>query len=53
MRSSGSRDRVGASARGVRHTAAAGDPAYQQMIEHSVDVALETAVKELADFPDA
>ncbi|MER5457603.1 hypothetical protein ABT008_22770 [Micromonospora sp. NPDC002389] len=47
------RDRVSASAQGVRHTATTGDPAYQQMIEHGIDVALETAVKELADFPDA
>ncbi|MFI7080393.1 phosphotransferase [Micromonospora sp. NPDC049903] len=47
------RDRVSAAARGVRHTAAAGDPAYQQMIEQGIDVALETAVRELADFPDA
>ncbi|WP_428966039.1 phosphotransferase [Micromonospora fluostatini] len=47
------RERVSASAQGIRRTAAAGDPAYQQMIEHGIDVALETAVKELADFPDA
>jgi hypothetical protein len=47
------RQRVSASARGIRRTAAAGDPAYQQMIQHGVDAALETAVSDLADFPDA
>jgi hypothetical protein len=47
------RERVTASAQGIRRTAAAGDPAYQQMIQHGIDVALETAVEELADFPDA
>ncbi len=46
------RERVLASARGIRRTAAAGDPAYQRMIAGGVDDALETAVRELADFPD-
>ncbi|TDC65953.1 aminoglycoside phosphotransferase family protein [Micromonospora sp. KC207] len=47
------RERVNASARGIRRTAAAGDPAYRRMIENGIDVALETAVKEMAAFPDA
>jgi hypothetical protein len=47
------RQRVAASAQGVRRIAAAGDPAYKKMIDHGVDAALETAVNELADFPDA
>ncbi|MEN3306144.1 MAG: hypothetical protein V7603_2346 [Micromonosporaceae bacterium] len=47
------RQRVRASADGIRRIAAAGDPAYQKMIEHGVDIALDTAVDELADFPDA
>ncbi|MEU6711679.1 phosphotransferase [Nonomuraea sp. NPDC046802] len=46
------RQRVSASAEGIRRIAAAGDPAYQNMVEHGVDTALETAVNELADFPD-
>ncbi|MEU4547468.1 phosphotransferase [Nonomuraea dietziae] len=45
------RQRVSASAEGIRRTAAAGDPAYQNMVESGVDAALETAVNELADFP--
>jgi hypothetical protein len=45
------RERVSASAEGIRRTAAAGDPAYQRMLEHGVVTALETAVHELADFP--
>ncbi|MFC7713934.1 phosphotransferase [Nonomuraea recticatena] len=45
------RQRVSASAEGIRRTAAAGDPAYQTMVERGVDAALETAVDELADFP--
>lgn len=45
------RERVSASARGIRRTAAAGYPAYRRMVEHGVDAALDTAVKELADFP--
>jgi hypothetical protein len=45
------RQRVRASAEGIRRTAAAGDPVYQNMVAHGVDAALETAVKELADFP--
>ncbi|WP_426505222.1 phosphotransferase [Dactylosporangium sp. McL0621] len=44
------RQRVSASAAGIRRTAAAGDPAYRLMIEQGVDVALETAVRELAGF---
>jgi Phosphotransferase enzyme family len=47
------RHRVSASAQGIRRIAAAGDPAYQYMIERGVDAALETAVDELADFPNA
>jgi hypothetical protein len=47
------RQRVSASAQGIRRIAAAGDPAYQKMIDHGVDAALETAVNELTDFPDA
>ena len=47
------RQRVKASADAIRRTAAAGDPAYQQMISSGVDTALETAVNELADFPDS
>jgi hypothetical protein len=46
------RQRVSASAEGIRRIAAAGDPAYQNMMDHGVDTALETAVHELADFPD-
>lgn len=46
------RRRVSASAVGIRRTAAAGDPAYQRMIEQGVDAALETAADELADFAD-
>lgn len=45
------RQRVTASADGIRRTAAAGDPAYQKMVDQGVDAALETAVRELADFP--
>ncbi|MFB9626186.1 phosphotransferase [Nonomuraea helvata] len=46
------RQRVSASAEGIRRVAAAGDPVYQNMMKHGVDAALETAVNELADFPD-
>jgi hypothetical protein len=46
------RQRVSASAEGIQRIAAAGDPAYQKMIDHGVDAALKTAVGELADFPD-
>jgi Phosphotransferase enzyme family len=42
------RDRVHASAEGIRRVAAAGDPAFQHMIEQGVDADLETAVRELA-----
>ncbi|MBB4763133.1 aminoglycoside phosphotransferase family protein [Amorphoplanes digitatis] len=45
------RQRVSASAQGIRRTAAAGDPAYLRMIESGIDLALEAAVNELADFP--
>ncbi|MGN9909212.1 phosphotransferase [Phytohabitans sp. LJ34] len=46
------RRRVGDSARGIRRIAAAGDPAYVMMVDRGVDAALDTAVAELADFPD-
>lgn len=42
--------RVTASADGIQHTAAAGDPAYQLMIENGVDTSLRLAVSELSDF---
>jgi aminoglycoside phosphotransferase (APT) family kinase protein len=45
------RDRVTAAAAGIRRLAAAGDPAYQNMITQGVDKSLETAVQELDDFP--
>jgi len=45
------RQRVTASAEGIRRTAAAGDLAYQNMTKNGVDTALETAVNELANFP--
>jgi hypothetical protein len=45
------RRRVDASAQGIRRTAAAGDPAYRRLVDQGVDKALETAVRELADFP--
>jgi hypothetical protein len=44
------RRRVGASAKGIRRIAAAGDPAYQKMVANGVDTDLETAVRELAGF---
>jgi hypothetical protein len=47
------RDRVRTSAEGIRRAAAAGDPAYQRMIEQGVPEALDTAVDELADFPNS
>ncbi|MFF0311395.1 phosphotransferase [Streptosporangium sp. NPDC004379] len=47
------RQRVSASAQGIRRIAAAGDPAYQTMLERGVHAALERAVDELARFPDA
>jgi hypothetical protein len=43
------RQRVLASAEGIRRTAEAGDPAYRWMVEQGVDAALETAVEELRD----
>jgi aminoglycoside phosphotransferase (APT) family kinase protein len=46
------RQRVRASADGIRRTAKAGDPAYRRMIEQGVDAALETAVDELTGFWD-
>ncbi len=45
--------RVKASAEGIRRIAAAGDPAYRRMVEQGVDRSLETAVRELDDFPPA
>ena len=42
--------RVSASAAGIRRTAAAGDPAFQQMVSRGVDTDLETAVAELAGY---
>lgn len=44
------RERVSASARGIRRLAAAGDPAYQRMVLQGVDQSLETAVRELRSF---
>jgi hypothetical protein len=44
------RQRVSASADGMRRLAAAGDPAFQLMLRQGVDTALETAVDELAVF---
>lgn len=43
--------RVDSSAAGIRRAAAAGDPAYQHMVDRGVDKALETAVAELATIP--
>jgi hypothetical protein len=43
-------ERVTASATGIRRTATAGDPAFQQMITIGVDRALETAVLEMDEF---
>jgi hypothetical protein len=43
-------DRVTASAAGIRRAAAAGDPAFQRMLDAGVDAALRTAVSELDDF---
>ncbi|MEV0326749.1 phosphotransferase [Micromonospora echinospora] len=45
------RDRVAASADGIRRNAAAGDPAFQAMVTQGFDASLDTAVRELADFP--
>ena len=45
------RERVSASVEGIRRNAAAGDPAYQRMIERGNDADLATAVAERADFP--
>jgi len=44
------RQRISASVADLRRTAAAGDPAYQSMIDRGVDSALETAVRELAEL---
>lgn len=45
------RQRVSASADGIRRAAEAGDPTFTRMIQHGVDATLDTAVAELADFP--
>jgi hypothetical protein len=45
------RQRVLASAQGIRWAAADGDPTFARMIEYGIDATLETAVDELADFP--
>ncbi|WP_205826253.1 phosphotransferase [Microbispora catharanthi] len=45
------RQRVGASADGIRRLAAAGDPAYRKMVGNGVDRSLDTAVEELTGFP--
>ena len=45
------RQRVSASAQGIRRAASGGDPTFVRMVENGVDVSLETAVRELADFP--
>lgn len=45
------RQRVSASAQGIRRAAENGDPSFVRMIEHGVDATLRTAVEELADFP--
>ncbi|GIE29637.1 hypothetical protein Ait01nite_026820 [Actinoplanes italicus] len=47
------RERVNASAEGIRRAAAAGDPTFARMIANGVDANLETAVRELADFSAA
>jgi hypothetical protein len=47
------RERVSASAAGIRRMAAAGDPAYRTMIADGVDTDLETAVRELAEFSNS
>ncbi|WP_238490954.1 phosphotransferase [Actinoplanes flavus] len=44
------RQRVSASAEGIRRAAAAGDPTFVRMIANGVDTDLETAVTELAGF---
>jgi hypothetical protein len=44
------RQRVSASAEGIRRAAAAGDPTFVRMMAYGVDANLETAVAELADF---
>jgi hypothetical protein len=44
------RQRIAASAAGIRRIAASGDPAYRTMLDHGVDTDLETAVRELQDF---
>ncbi|GAA2713264.1 hypothetical protein GCM10010437_092380 [Actinoplanes palleronii] len=45
------RDRVTETAQRLRRTAAAGDPTYRAMLTAGVDTSLDTAVRELADFP--
>ncbi|SIS13548.1 Phosphotransferase enzyme family protein [Microbispora rosea] len=44
------RQRVNASADGIRRLAAAGDPAYRKLVDRGVDRSLDTAVEELAGF---
>ncbi|HWS35281.1 MAG TPA: phosphotransferase [Actinoplanes sp.] len=44
------RQRAAASAQGIRRSAAAGDPVFQQLVTQGVDQVLDTAVAELADF---
>ncbi|WP_433788849.1 phosphotransferase [Actinoplanes sp. CA-252034] len=46
------RQRVSASADGIRRAAAAGDSTFTRMITNGVDADLETAVTELGDFPE-
>ena len=36
--------------KGIRRTAAAGDPAYHSMLDAAIDASLRTAVSELEDF---
>ncbi|MEU8059760.1 phosphotransferase [Microbispora bryophytorum] len=45
------RQRVSASADGIRRLAAAGDSAYRKLVDDGVDRSLDTAVEELTDFP--
>ena len=42
--------RVAASADVIHHTASAGDPVYQRMIDNGVDAMLRIAISELDDF---
>ncbi|MEU7941859.1 phosphotransferase [Microbispora bryophytorum] len=45
------RQRVSASADGIRRLAAAGDPAYRKLVDDGVDRSLDTAMEELTGFP--